>query len=142
MPEDEDVLFYAVGRCSHFGGPDDTGVSEDEGLAFIYEITEENQQLFLPINTGTGLARQLNPFVNYIACRWDYSVTPKAMLADSGERALVRALISGREALAFPADWGPHEDTGRVADLSPGLCEVLGVETDDEVEVIFPWREE
>jgi hypothetical protein len=140
-PPDDDILFQATGKCSYFGGPDDTGVSESEGLAFISEITDENQQLFLPINTGTGLARQLNPFVNYIACRWDYSITPKAMLAGSGERALVRALATGREALAFPADWGPNENTGRVADLSPGLCEVLGVETDDEVEVIYPWRE-
>jgi len=141
-PPPDDILFHAVGSCSYFGGPYDTGVSESEGLAFIYEINEDNQQLFLPINTGTGLARQLNPFVNYVACRWDYGVTPKDMLAESGQRALVRALATGREALAFPADWGPHESTDRVADLSPGLCEILGVETDDEVEVIYPWRGE
>ena len=141
-PPPEYILFHTVGACSHFGGPYDTGVSEDEGLAFIYEINEDNQQLFLPINTGTGLARQLNPFVNYVACRWDYDVTPKDMLAESGQRALVRALRTGRSALAFPADWGPHGSTDRVADLSPGLCEILGVETDDEVEVIYPWRGE
>jgi len=137
------VLFHAVGKMSYFGGPEDTtGMTEDEGLAFIYEINPDNQQLFLPINDGTGLARQLNPFVNYIACRWDYDVTPKAMLADSGARALVRSVKSGRSALAFPADWGPNENTGRVADLSPGLCEVLDLETDDEVEVIYPYRED
>ena len=38
------------------------------------------------------------------------------------------------------ADWGPHVDTGRVADISPGLMEALGIETDDEVEVKFPGR--
>jgi N-acetylmuramoyl-L-alanine amidase len=137
----DDVLFHATGKCSYFGGPDDDGVSEQEGLAFFSSVNEDNQQLFLPINTGTGLARQLNPFVSYLACRWDYDITPKQMLAESGERALVRALATGREALAFPADWGPNEATDRVADLSPGLCEILGVETDDEVEVIYPWRE-
>jgi len=40
---------------------------------------------------------------------------------------------------AFPADWGPHENTGRVADISPGLMDDLGIQTDDEVEVIFPY---
>jgi len=138
----EEVLFRAVGKMSFFGGPDDTGVSQSEGLAFHYEINERNQQLFLPINNDTGLARQLNPFVNYIACRWDYDVTSKDMLANSGHRALVRALATGREALAFPADWGPNQNTGRIADLSPGLCDILGIDTDDEVEVIYPWQEE
>jgi hypothetical protein len=64
------------------------------------------------------------------------------MLA-GGARALVRSIATGRSALAFPADWGPAEHTGRVADLSPGLCEVLDLETDDEVEVIYPyWGDE
>ena len=36
---------------------------------------------------------------------------------------------------AFPADWGPNESTGRVADLSPCLMDDLGIKTDDEVEV-------
>ena len=145
LPErpSEDVLFQAIGKMSYFGGPDDTtGMTEQEGLAFHYEINEHNQQLFLPINTGTGLARQLNPFVPYLAVRWDYERTPKEMLAKSGQRALVRALATGRQALAWPADWGPNESTDRVADLSPGLCEILGIETDDEVEVIYPWEGE
>lgn len=133
------VLFTTEGKCSYFGGPNDTGVSEDEGLAFIYEV-EEAPQLFLPYQPkGTsGLARRLNPFVSYIACRWDYDVTSKDFLK-SGAMALVRA--NGMEVKAFPADWGPHEDTGRVADLSPGLMDILKLETDDEVEVIFPWTD-
>jgi hypothetical protein len=54
------------------------------------------------------------------------------------EVALVQA---GDVALtAFPADWGPHENTGRIADISPGLMADLGIETDDEVQVIFPYR--
>ena len=43
--------------------------------------------------------------------------------------------------LAFPADWGPNEKTGRIADLSPGLMDALNIDTDDEVEVIFPYEE-
>jgi hypothetical protein len=42
---------------------------------------------------------------------------------------------------AFPADWGPNEKTGRVADLSPGLMADLRIETDGEVEVVFPYKE-
>jgi N-acetylmuramoyl-L-alanine amidase len=137
------ALFNETGSCSFFGGPDDTGVSPSEGLAFHYEINTDNQYLFLPLQpTGTsGLARRLNPMVHYVACRWDYNITPKTMLAESGEVALVRALATGRELTARPADWGPHEEkTGRAADLSPKLMVDLGIQTDDIVEVIYPWR--
>jgi hypothetical protein len=36
---------------------------------------------------------------------------------------------------------GPHGDTGRIADLSPGLMTALGITTDDEVEVVFPFQQ-
>src|SRR4029077_10615594 len=42
-----DVLFAASGTCSWFGGPDDSGVSSSEGLAFIYDY-DEAPYLFLP----------------------------------------------------------------------------------------------
>jgi N-acetylmuramoyl-L-alanine amidase len=135
-------LFTAVGKCSYFGGPDDMGVDEDEGLAFIYEI-EQAPHLFLPETDeteGLGLARRLNPFVHYLACRWDYNVTPKETLLQ--HMALVTAVKTGVALTAFPADWGPHEDTDRVADLSPGLMKDLGIETDDDVAVIYPYRED
>jgi N-acetylmuramoyl-L-alanine amidase len=132
------VLFSAKGKCSWFGGPQDEGVDEDEGLAFIYDY-DEAPHLFLreqPPGT-TGLARRLDPAVPYVACRWDYNVTPKEMLADKNNLAVVRA--GKYRILAWPADWGPHESTDRVADLSPGLLETLSLDTDDEVEVIYPF---
>ena len=86
----------------------------------------------------TGLPTALNPFVHYVACRWDYADTPKPSLLQ--DVALVRAASTGIELTAFPADWGPNENTGRVADLSPGLMADLGITTDDEVEVIYPWK--
>jgi N-acetylmuramoyl-L-alanine amidase len=52
----------------------------------------------------------------------------------------VRSPKTGHFCNAFPADWGPHQDTGRVADLSPGLMEMLGITTDDEVIVEYPWQ--
>ena len=131
------MLFEAIGTCSSFGGPDDAGVSPSEELAFIHEM-DQAPHLFLPYQPeGTsGLARRLNPYVHYVACRWNYNVTSRDMLLD--KVALVRAPATGIALTAFPADWGPHENTGRVADLSPGLLADLGIETDDEVEVRFP----
>jgi N-acetylmuramoyl-L-alanine amidase len=138
-PEISQPLVRLFGKVSWFGGPADEGVSPDEGLAFLYEVSDA-PHLFLteqPEGT-TGLARRLNPAVPYIACRWDYDVTPKEMLRDQDLQAIVIAKKTGRRYLAFPADWGPHSDTDRIADLSPGLMEMLGIETDDEVEVYYP----
>jgi N-acetylmuramoyl-L-alanine amidase len=130
----------ARGKVSWFGGPDDMGVSPDEGLAFIYEVADA-PHLFLPEQPPgtTGLARRLDPDVFYIACRWDYEQSPKPMLLET--LALVRATRTGCIALAYPADWGPHEDTDRIADISPGLMAALGIGTDDDVEVVFPFKQ-
>src|SRR5580765_3293531 len=126
------------GKVSWFGGPQDEGVAPDEGLAFIYKV-EDAPHLFLsyqPEDT-TGLARRLNPDEFYVACRWDYDEYSKSTLLE--EMALVRNTTTGKALKCYPADWGPHEDTDRVADISPGLMEALGLQTDDEVEVIFPF---
>jgi hypothetical protein len=137
VPPDEGVLLHVKGNCSWFGGPEDTGVDEDEGLAFFYEL-DDARHLFLPTQPPgtTGLARRLDPETFYVACRWDYDKTPKSMLRDPIRRALVR--VGNREIMAYPGDWGPHEDTGRVADLSPGAMRALDLETDDVVEIIYP----
>ena len=129
------------GKVSWFGGPSDGGVSPDEGLAFIYEVADA-PHLFLPEQPPgtTGLARRLDPSVYYIACRWDYDVTSKTDLLTM--KVLVRAIKTGKLYVADPADWGPHQDTGRIADISPGLMTALGIETDDEVEVTLPFHRE
>ena len=128
------------GKVSWFGGPNDMGVSPDEGLAFIYDV-EDAPHLFLasqPAGT-TGLARRLDPARPYIACRWNYDEVSKTELLQTV--ALVRATKTGKAFIAYPADWGPHQDTNRLADISPGLMEMLGIQTDDEVEVIFPYQQ-
>ena len=127
------------GKVSWFGGPSDTGVAADEGLAFIYEYNDA-PHLFLkrqPPNT-TGLARRLNPDVHYVACRWDYGITSKSFLLDN--TVIVSSPKTGRHFEAYPADWGPHQDTGRIADISKGLMDDLGIATDDEVEILFPFK--
>jgi N-acetylmuramoyl-L-alanine amidase len=125
------------GKVSWFGGPDDEGVTPDEGLAFIYKV-EDAPELFLPTQPPgtTGLARRLDPSRRYIACRWDYDVTSKEDLLDI--RCRVTAPKTGKSFIARPADWGPHHSTDRIADISPGLMEELGIGTDDEVIVEFP----
>lgn len=125
------------GKVSHFGGPDDKGVKPDEGLA-LYSDVNQKPELFLSYQPkGTsGLARRLNPETFYIACRWDYDETPKSMLVE--EMALITAPKTGKVLKVYPADWGPHEDTDRIADISPGAMEYLGIQTDDEIEVVFP----
>jgi hypothetical protein len=135
-PKPSSVLVDLSGKCSYFGGPEDEGVSPDEGLAFIQDMMEA-PHLFLPYQPEgtTGLARRLNTEVSYVACRWNYDITPPDMLLK--KKALIR-VPGGAELTAFPADWGPHSSTGRVADLSPRLFDVLKLKTDDEVEVIFP----
>jgi hypothetical protein len=138
-----DELLYPVlelaGRVSWFGGPQDAGVAPDEGLAFIFSV-DQAPDLFLPTQPPgtTGLARRLDPQGHYIAIRWDYATYPKEMLASGAYRAIVRAPKTGKEFQALPADWGPHGSTNRVADISPGLMSLLGITTDDEVEVRFP----
>jgi N-acetylmuramoyl-L-alanine amidase len=137
-PESSDTI---TGKCSWFGGPADQGVSPSEGLAFIYDITEENQFLFLPLQpSGTsGLARRLNPRVAYCAMRFDYEKHPKDTLL--AKTVLVRNIKTGIALKCTPADWGPHEDTGRLIDLSPAMFDNLELQTDNEVEVTFPYEE-
>jgi N-acetylmuramoyl-L-alanine amidase len=136
--KDVDIL-RVIGKCSWFGGPEDTGVAPDEGLAFLYEV-DDKPHLFLKSQpSGTsGLARRLDPKKHYLALRWDYDEFSKDRLAGD-EVALVRSLKTGKHVTVHPADWGPHTSTGRVADVSPGVMEALGLITDDEVEVIYPY---
>jgi hypothetical protein len=132
------ILFQVEGKMSTFGGPNDHGVSPTEGLALFEPPDLQDPKyadLFLPgPPPGTsGLARRLNPKKYYLACRWDYSQTPKKFLRDAV--AVVFNPENKRSAQARPADWGPNVDTKRVADLSPGLAGVLGLNTDDVVRV-------
>lgn len=134
----EEILFRAEGKMSTFGGPRDTGMSADEGLALFTPADLQDPKysyLFLPTPPPgtTGLGRRLNPDKYYFACRWNYNDTPREFLRRA--LACVENPSNGRAADARPVDWGPHISTGRVADLSPGLAAALGLQTDDVVRI-------
>lgn len=129
------------GRMSVFGGPADMGVGAGEGLALRGGGDVSHPRLgavFLtkqPAGTS-GLARRLNPDSYYIACRWDYGITPRSFL-----RMITVTVCNprtGKKLEAIPVDWGPNNRTGRIADLSPGLARALELKTDDECIVTVP----
>ena len=129
------------GRMSTFGGPDDTGMTPTEDLALVDKQSLADDypaDFFLSASEAhaTGWGRRLNPAKFYVACRWDYSLTPKAFLRTA--QVTVQDPTNGRSAQARVVDWGPHERTGRIADLSPGLARFLEIKTDDIVNVIVP----
>jgi N-acetylmuramoyl-L-alanine amidase len=127
------------GKVSWFGGPEDTGVDPDEGLAFIYDYSMAPQILLDEQPPGTtGLARRLDPNAPYVAIRWEYGVTPKSMLQNP--RLVAKVSGGGKTFYAWPGDWGPDSGTDRVADISPGLLERLGLMTDDQVTVEYPFE--
>lgn len=130
------AVFRVQGPMSTFGGPRDTGMSPSEGLALFGSDDLQDprhRDLFLPAQPpGTsGLGRRLNPDKYYLACRWNYNVTSRSFLRNTV--ATVQSVRTGRVEQARPVDWGPNVSTGRVADLSPGLAAVLGLNTEDVV---------
>ena len=120
-----DRIFFAEGKMSTFGGPLDFGVSPSEGLALFERPDLQNplhRSLFLPTQPPgtTGLARRLNPDRFYLACRWNYKQTTRDFLRNCV--VIVTNPHTGKSVEARPADWGPHTDTRRATDLSPGLA--------------------
>src|SRR5262249_14686862 len=101
--------FIIRGKCSYFGGPHDTGVSSEEGLALVdRKNMHKFEDYFLheqPEGTS-GLARRLNPDSHYIACRWNYNITPRLFLEEI--EVTVKNVHNGIIAKARPVDWGPN----------------------------------
>jgi hypothetical protein len=138
-----ELISLGTGKMSVFGGPTDEGVGPDEGLALV-EPGDLGiwwwSSLFLPDQPPgtTGLARRLNPRAFYLAMRWDYARFPKSILRNS----IVKLTNPTNNLHIFtrPVDFGPGDgsvidgqptqDTGRIADLSPGAATALGLKTD------------
>lgn len=126
-----------AGKMSTFGGPRDTGVGANEGLALVSSVSQLPEYFLAQQPPGTtGLARRLNPDKFYIACRWDFHKTPRAHLIST--MVTVTNPVNGKSAQAKPVDFGPAIATQRIADLSPGLANRLGLDTDDDCIVETP----
>jgi hypothetical protein len=140
-PDTATASVTLTGKMSWFGGPHDLGVKPGEGLALM-NASDVNSAAFSdyflpqqPANT-TGLARRLDPAALYIACRWNYSVTPRNYL-----RTIKVKFTNPANQISIqaqPVDWGPNDDTSRVADLSPELMKQLGLQTDSKCRVDIP----
>ena len=141
-----EIVFLGTGKMSVFGGPADEGVGPDEGLALVGPADLGiwwYSCLFLPESPAgtTGLARRLNPRAFYLAMRWDYALYPKLFL----RKTFVKLTNPANELYVFarPVDFGPGDgsmidgqptqNTGRIADLSPGAANALGLQTDNVV---------
>lgn len=129
-----------TGKMSTFGGLNDEGLAKGENLAWIDDeiAARAYHGFFLPPQAGIGWARRLRTEKFYLACRWDYSVTPKRFLAQPTTLCKVTNPRTGQSVEARPIDWGPHVRTGRVTDLSPGVADALGLKTDDVCTVAIP----
>jgi hypothetical protein len=128
-----EILFRVEGKMSTFGGPKDSGMKPNEGLAlFSSEQDMKNHGLgdfLLPKKGSTGLGRRLNPDKPYLACRWWESGLNKEFVRNTW--AWVENAKTGQRARARPVDSGPAEWTNRVADLSPSLAAALKLKTND-----------
>lgn len=129
------------GKMSTFGGWGDTGMTKTENLAWIESEAQAQAYpgFFNAQQSFEGFAWRLKKDdVPYLACRWDYRVLPKSYLTQPTTWATVTNLATGKKIQARPIDWGPNlEETGREADLSPFVAAQLGLDTDDEVEVVI-----
>lgn len=138
-PVEQSRTIKLTGKMSTFGGLNDLGMTRTEGLALVNRYEELPNYFLRHPNADEGLGRLLNPDKYYIACRWNYSVTPKRYLTSTFVK--VTNPQNGQSVEAKPVDWGPAEWTGRVADLSPGLASKLGLDTNDLCVVEIPLTE-
>lgn len=126
------------GKMSTFGGPTDTGVSANEGLALISDHDLREwwfRRLFLDAQPPytTGLARRLDPDAFYIAMRW----AQLGIGRSAARRSIFRLSnpANNKRIFAQGADYGPAAWTNRECDMSEGCAFALDLNTDDTVEV-------
>ena len=140
-------LLTVQGKMSTFGGSKDTGMGFAENLAWIENEPEAASYpgYFVSGLPGEGYGRRLDASSTtnlYLACRWDYNVTPKHFLAQPTTVCTVVNPANGKTAQARPVDWGPSDSKpgakDRVADLSPALADILELTTDQVCVVQTP----
>jgi hypothetical protein len=123
---------FVAGRVSHFGGPNDRGVTASETGAIS---GERLRSLNNPLNPSAATLAARPEDYYYVAMRFDYSPNGGRWWANA--RLLVVNPSDGRGVVVRPVDWGPNTHTARIIDLSPQAVDDLGVTTDDRVYVAF-----
>lgn len=123
---------WVRGRVSHFGGPNDTGVSSTETGAVS---GERLRSLNNPVNASAATIASRPADFYFIAMRWDY--TPHGRSFWQNARVVVKNPANGRKVVLRVVDWGPNTNTRRVLDISPQAIKDLGATTDDNLLVAF-----
>lgn len=122
-----------AGKVSFFGGNNDTGMRYSEGLA-LYEHAQADLRpdLFLPRSTDhiEGTSQRLRTSSYYIALRFNKEIDKEVHRHSAWK---VSNPKTGQWVVASLCDYGPHENTGRCADVSPAIMQALRLETDDEI---------
>jgi hypothetical protein len=137
-------ILKVEGKISHFGGPDDQGMTPEENTAFVWDKASEKgyESYFLPKSEFPrfGYGRRLRTKeTHYLACRWNELGIPKKFLRKPGIFCTVVNPRTGvRVENVRPIDLGPHVDTGRIVDVSEAVIEALALNTDDFVAVLIP----
>lgn len=128
------MIAMRIGKCSIFGGPNDTGMTKDEGLA-LYEHHEADERLDLfnlrSVDASLGTSQRLRADAYYFAYRF-VKETGRANLQETPW--MLKNPRNGRKVVVSLCDWGPHERTGREFDISPAAASALGVKTDDIIQ--------
>lgn len=125
-----------TGKISTFGGPDDSGMTHTEGLA-IYEHHEADLRPDLFRRRATDLTEGSSKRLKITALYFAYRF-PKAHNR-KGLQQSIFWFVNNKNGLTIPmslVDFGPHERTGRVFDISPYAAELLRVKTDEELECL------
>lgn len=126
-----------TGKISTFGGQHDSGCLFTEGLS-LYEHHECDLRPDLfsqrASDQSEGTSKRLRCNALYFAWRFNNKAFNR-----KGLQTTTFWFINNKNGLTVPmslVDWGPHERTGRVFDISPYAGELLKVATDDELECL------
>jgi hypothetical protein len=117
-------------------------VAPDEGLAFISDVMQA-PHLFLPLSAKRHERPGASAKSERALHRDDLGLFANAARNAAVKEGARACRAHWHRADGFPGRLGTERNTGRIADISPGLMvDDLGITTDEEVEVTFPYQNE
>lgn len=126
------------GKCSEFGGQNDSGMCSDSGLA-LYEKWESDLRpdLFRPSAANDTFEltwKRLRADSPYVALRFKLNLRTNRCFMQTVPIKITNPK-TGQYVVGFVVDYGPSPSTGRLIDLSPRIMKDLRLQTDDDVQV-------